>query len=154
MKRFGEDFKEDVALDKLKLEVESEALSSIYSYYASQQAEAHAEADRAKKEVERVRAVKELSIRRDPPTDVKLTEGSVLALVQEASVVQEAEDKLLQANAKLYNLDAVIYALNQKKTGLDNLVQLWQRGYYGSGSARTDADDMSDDMHRKHNGGK
>lgn len=147
MKTFGLDFKEDVALNRFKLEEESEALSSIYDFYASQQAEAHIEADRAKKELDRVKATKELQLRRDPPMDIKLTESTVSALVQEASEVQSAENALLMANEKLYNLDATIYALNQKKSGLDNLVSLWERGYYSQEGAMA-SQETYDDIRR------
>jgi hypothetical protein len=147
MKTFGLDFKEDVGLDRFKLEEESEALSSIYAYYASQQAEAHIEADKAKKELDRVKATKELYLRRNPPMDVKLTEGTVAALVQEASEVVDAENNLLSANEKLYNLDSAIYALNQKKAGLEYLVNLWERGYYSQEGTRK-SEETYDDMRR------
>ena len=147
MKTFGLDYKEDVALDRFKLEEESEALSSIYAYYASQQAEAHIEADKAKKELDRVKATKELYLRRNPPMDVKLTEGTVSALVQEASEVVEAENNLLIANEKLYNLDSAIYSLNQKKSGLEYLVNLWERGYYSQEGTRK-SEETYDDMRR------
>lgn len=147
MKTFGLDFKEDVGLDRFKLEEESEALSSIYAYYASQQAEAHTEADKAKKELDRIRAAKELYLRRNPPMDIKLTESTVTALVQEASEVIEAENNLLTANEKLYNLDSAIYALNQKKSGLDHLVSLWERGYYSQEGSRK-AEETYDDIRR------
>jgi thiamine biosynthesis lipoprotein ApbE len=147
MKTFGLDFKEDVGLDRFKLEEESEALSSIYAYYASQQAEAHAEADKAKKELDRIKATKELYLRRNPPMDVKLTESTVIALVQEASEVIDAENNLLSANEKLYNLDSAIYALNQKKSGLEYLVNLWERGYYSQEGARK-SEETYDDIRR------
>lgn len=152
MKTFGDDFKQDVAIDRFKLEEECETQPSIYGYYASQFAEAKSDAERAKSRYDLVLAEKDLSIRRNPPMDVKLTEASISALVTESSDVQLAKEAVLVANAKVNNLEAAIFALNQKKSQLDNLVQLWIKDYYNKKQVTTD--DVADAIYARHNGGK
>lgn len=147
MKTFGIDAKEDIKLNRFKLEEESEALAAIYDYWSSLQAEAHSDADKAQTNLNRVLSKRELYYRENPPMDGKITDLYIKALVQNDSEVQLAQDIVNEKNSKLYNLEQLVFALHQKKAGLDYLVNLWERGYYSQEGSRK-SEETYDDIRR------
>ena len=147
MKTFGMNPNEDIKLDRFKLEEESEALAAIYDFWADRQADAHSESDKAQTKLNRVLARRELHYRKNPPIDGKVTDLYIKALVQDDSEVQTAQDELDEKNSKLYNLEQLVFALHQKKSGLEYLVNLWERGYYSQEGTRK-SEETYDDMRR------
>ena len=129
-------------INKYKLDDESVKQVSLCLYWNDEYASARTEADKLKVELDRAEADAELKLRREPPQDVKLTEGTVKALVAESPKARKTQDQLLGAKARVYSLEAATKAIDHRKSQLDNLVQLYVKGYY-SGTSKDAGTEVS-----------
>lgn len=133
MKVIGNDFKEDIRIDRMKLEEECESHPSVYAYYGEEYAEARAKKDQEKDKLDLVLAERETVIRREAAdSGMKTTEAVISALVTQDKEVQEQKEAYRNASAEVYTLDVAMGALDHKKSQLDNLVQLWTKNYYSN----------------------
>lgn len=137
-KTFGEDFGTDVKINRFKLDEECEVQPSLYHYYAEEYAQARSARDAAKDKLDLVLGEREIHIRRNPPDDMKVTEGVVGALLIQDQEVQTAKETYRVAQAKVDLLYAVTTSLDHRKAELDNLVTIWTKDYY-SGITKEDA---------------
>lgn len=147
-KTYGEDFRKDVEINRLKLEEECEVQPSMYYFYGEKLAEARANRDKAKDRCDLVLGQRETYIRRNPPDDMKITEAVVTALLIQDSEVQDAKGVLQKAQAELDMLYAASAAMDQRSKSLDNLVTLWTKEYYNN---RNKTDESSDELRGKLN---
>ena len=128
------DPEKDIEVDKLHLDDECEAQASMYFLYAGNLALARGEADQAKNKLKAVEAERELYYRRSPPDGVKITEAVITALVNDDGAVKGARDVLQQKEAEVNALWAVVGAMDNRKSMLDNLTKLQVSSYYSSTS--------------------
>lgn len=138
MKNFGIDFEEDVAINKMALDVECESQAAVYYYYAGALAEAKAEQDTAKDDLTATQARRDLFYRMNPPDGLKATEAVFTSLVADDREVQAAQDTLRVATAKVGALYATVNAMEQRKDMLGNLVKMSISQYYASGEVPDD----------------
>ena len=131
-KTFGEDFRKDVEIDRLKLEEECEVQPSMYYFYAEKLADARKARDKAKDRHDLVLGQRETYIRRNPPEDMKITEGVISALLVQDTEVQTVKEELRLAQAELDLLYAASSSMDQRSKSLDNLVTLWTKEYYNN----------------------
>ena len=132
----------ELRINKFRLDDESVKQVSLCLYWNDLYAAARTEADKLKVELDRAEAEAELKLRREPPDDVKLTEGTVKALVAADKLVAVIQDRLLEAKAQVYRLEAATKAIDHRKSQLDNLVQLFVKGYF-SGTSKDAATEVS-----------
>ena len=132
----------ELHINKFRLDDESVKQVSLCLYWNDEYALARTEADKLKVELDRAEADAELKLRREPPQDVKLTEGTVKALVAESPKVRKTQDQLLAAKARVYSFEAATKAIDHRKSELDNLVQLYVKGYY-SGTSKDAVTEVS-----------
>lgn len=131
-KTIGVDFAKDVQINRFKLDEENEIQPALYNLYASQQAEAKAARDTTKDKYELVRSQRELYYRRNPPEDLKVTESVISSLTDSDTEVQEAKKELQKATEAVYALDAALGALDNRRSALNNLVELFVKDYYNN----------------------
>ena len=132
-KTFGDDFTQDVKIDRMKLEEECSIHPSIYALYADEYADARADKDREKDRLDLVLAQRDQVIRKEASeSGIKTTEAVVASMVAQDKDVLDQKDAYRVACAKVYTLDAAMGALDHRKSQLDNLVQLWIKSYYSN----------------------
>jgi hypothetical protein len=136
-KTFGNDFQQDIRINRFKLDEECEIQPALYHYYAEEYAQARSVRDAAKDKLDLVLGEREIHIRRNPPDDMKVTEGVISALLVQDSDVQAAKEAYRVAQAKVDLLYAATTSLDHRKSELDNLVTIWTKDYY-SGVAKED----------------
>ncbi len=150
-KTIGEDFSEDVKINRFRLEEENEIQPQLYDYYSRQYADARAAKDAEEDWYKLVLSKREMAIRENPPTAAKITESVISALVMQDSEVLDAKEKIRQVNATLYTLQAAMGAMDTRKSALDNLVSLYTKNYYNnkvSGGTDETSDYLNENLKR------
>jgi hypothetical protein len=144
-KTFGNDFEEDVKIDRFKLEEENEIQPMIYSYWAKQYAEARTIKDEQEDKLDLIVAQRGMFIRENPPPDVKITEGTISSLLAQDADVLAQKECVRAANANMYMFQAAMGGLDSRKAALDNLTSLYAKNYYQN-SIRTGTDEIRDEL--------
>jgi uncharacterized protein (DUF3084 family) len=120
----------EVKLDQFKLDVEASKNPSYLAYYGEEAADARAERDKLSLDSKRIRAERELYYRRNPPDDIKVTEGVIASLVETDAQVQALEDKYLKAKEETAQLEAALDAFRDKSDMIKCLTTQFQTGYF------------------------
>jgi len=133
-------YEQDVKIDPEALDVEWVGQPELMKKYALHAAAAKKELDEAKEELEVGKARIEMDIRKNPALYEleKITEGAI----QSTLLLQKEYQKLSQAytDAK-YEYEvavAVVRAIDQRKTALENLVKLLAASYFAGPQAPRD----------------
>lgn len=154
------DFKIDIRINKYKLEEECEKHPSLYYRYSELLAQAKNERDDELDRLAVVLANVEVEIRKDPPIDCKLTENLIKALIEENKKVISQKSKVRECKKQVHILEAAVNAIEHRKSMLNNLVQLYIKGYYSKpGEIKNNnitdsiSDDIRKDLNRRKNNG-
>jgi tetrahydromethanopterin S-methyltransferase subunit G len=131
---YGNDFNEEVKINKFKLEDESERHPNLYYFYSDLLDEAKWKKDEIEKKLEFVTAREELKIRKNPPKDVKITEGSIKALLVVNEEVVKLKDKLVEIKREVYHFKTAVEAIEQRNSRLKDLTSLYISGYFSKPS--------------------
>jgi len=145
------EIKDDVKINKFRLDDECQEHASLYYYYAEQLADAKKERDTAKANFKETTARTELNYRADRPgyeLDCKKTESSISAAVEIHKDVIAAKQDYLRAEALVNKTESAAESMRQRKGMLDNLISLYQTQYYSEPHGKSKTDQTSDD-HRK-----
>jgi len=145
---FGENFADDVRINRFKLDEECELHSSVYYFYAEQYAEARKERDAAKDKLDYVLGMRETHIRRNPPDDMKITESVVTALLAQDTEVLAAKEAYRIAQGKVDTLYAATSAMDHRRSQLDNLVSIWSKEYYSGNRSDVGSDNLRGKLNR------
>lgn len=153
------DFAVDVKINRFRLEEESEIQPSLYHYWADLLADAKARADKMDDRLKLTLADTEMNLRYKADRgelEIKLTEASIKALMEQQETVQAARKNSRDAWALVYHLESAVKALEHRKAELDNLTQLWRGGYYAKpdGGKRSAGEDVAKDMRKNLNKNK
>ncbi len=133
-------YEQDVNIDERALDVEWLKQADLMRKYATHAADTKKDMDEAKERLETGKAKIEMGVRQDPKEYglEKVTEGAIQSTIQ----LQEEYQKLNQGyiNAKYENdvAVAVVRAIDQKKTALENLVKLLGVSYFAGPQAPRD----------------
>lgn len=149
---FGENFAEDVRINRFKLDEECEIHPSAYLYYAEQYAEARKKRDAAKDRLDYVLGMRETHIRRNPPDDMKITESVVTALLAQDSEVLTAKDEYRLAQGEVDTLYAAVSAFDHRRSQLDNLVSIWSKEYYSGNRQDSGSDNLRGKLNKSKGG--
>ena len=142
-KPYGENFKDDVALNRFQLDVESEKQPSLMQHYAELLAEAKALRDEAKNKLDFVIASRDLYYRANPMEGIKPTEVSIASMVTTDDDVVHAKNREQQARERVYFLESAVATIEDRKSELRNLTSLWIGGYYAlPGVEKNDRSEM------------
>ena len=151
MRTIGEDFSQDIKVNRFKLDEENEISGELRNTWGERHADILTEVDKLDSAVDLIKAKKTLFYTNNPIDNIKPTVENVKAMVIVDPEVQDAQDKYIQACAKKYVLDEVMKDLDHRKSGVDNLVELYTRKYYDTKQTGGDyaADEMNDSLNRR-----
>jgi hypothetical protein len=139
-KVIGDNFSEDVKINRMKLDEECELQPIMYQFYGEMYADAKAKKDAAKDKLDLVLAQREMYYRMNPPMEVKATEAVYSAMITQDTDVQNAKEELRKTSEALYHLDVAITSMEHRKSELDNLVKLYLNQYYANGNNSAEID--------------
>lgn len=149
---FDRDIKEDVKISRFSLDIEAEEHPSIYWYWSDQLVEAKKDRDQLKADYKSKIAEIEMDYRADNiPLDIKKTEASISAAVENHPDVKKARQKYLDSEYIVNKLQSAEESLRQKKSMLDNLIQLYTMQYYSEPKAKhhyDTSDQVSDEIRK------
>jgi hypothetical protein len=142
MRTIGENPAQDVKVNQYKLDEENAISGELRNTWGERHAEVLATVDALEAKFDLTKAQKVLFYSNNPLEGIKPTGDNVKAMVEVDPEVQEAQDALLRARGKKYVLDSFMKDLDHRKSGVDNLVQLYTRRYYDT--KQTNGDCVSD----------
>ena len=126
-------YKEDLKIDKHRLDFEWERQAQLYMKWAEAYAQAVLDRDRAKELLDVVRAELDSKIRKSPADfgfDKKPTESAITNTVVQQEEYRKAYDKLIQAQSNMNILAGAKEAMSHKKKALEGITQLMVSGFY------------------------
>ena len=117
-----------------RLDEECADQSELFMEACELAAEAKAEAKAAKHNLEQAKAEVQVSYRDGScPTEVKLTETSMLALIDSHKDVIAAKKELREADKEAYLCESLVSAFDHKRSMLNNECDLHQGQYRSTG---------------------
>ena len=148
-----QDFRDDLRINKFKLEEECEKQPSLYGYWANELSDIRAEKDQAEDKLDLLEANVELNYRTNPPEGMKVTEATIKSMVESNAEIQKQKEIVRDKKSKLYHFETAVKALEQKKSSLDNLVTLFVKGFYSQpdGKRRSGTDEAELDSRKNLN---
>ena len=151
MRTIGENFSQDIKVNRFKLDEENEISGELYNIWSERYSEARGAVDIAKDRLDLTISQRTLFYNNNPIDGIKPTVDNVKAMVEQDTEVQTAKDAYRQALAKRYTLDAAMGALDSRKSAVDNLVKLMVTGYYNTKQTGGDyaSDEMNDSLNRR-----
>ena len=140
-----------LSIDENRLEVECGNHALLYYQYATELAEARLACDTAKAELDVVSAELDAAIRDDPDAyDLpKLTEGSVKNCILLQGEYQTALGAYHGVLAAVRMLEALVKALEHRRSALKNLVELRLANYYAEPSLPAELKDEFEETQTK-----
>lgn len=127
---FG-DLEEDRKFSKFKVAEANEVQAQKYGFWADQYAEARNELERCKANYDATVANRSLFYRRNPPTDIKVTEAVMEALVTADREVMDARDAVVKAQESVNTLYAAVSSIQDVRSSIDAQVKLAGQQFYG-----------------------
>lgn len=131
-RKYGESFSDDVKVDKYALDEEMEMNPSLLDQYGTKYAEARAEQDRLEVQIKYLSAKKALEFRKNPPSDVKVTDSTIEALVNSDEELNNLKNDLNDAKEDVYTYYSALESLRDKGLRLHDLMELYKTGYYSA----------------------
>lgn len=147
MRTFGENFTEDVKVDRFHLDEENELQPSLYAFYADKMTDAKQDRDKAADALKFITATRDIYYRRNPPDDVKTTEKVFDDLVTTDTEVVQATEELRRTEKVLNTITNALSSVDQRRSSLNNLTELYVKNYYTSKQ-----NDFADVMNDRLNG--
>lgn len=129
--------KDDVLINRFRLDEECEKHAGIYHNWAEQLANAKDDVNTADDKLKFTLAERELIIRKKLETEgTKTTEGMVKALLETDKEVLDAREACREATKSQYHLEAATKSMEHRKSELDNLVTLYAKAYFSKPEGR------------------
>jgi len=156
-----EQAKAEISIDKFNLDEECVRNGASFCYWSDILAGVKKQREILKAHIKEVEAAASLRYRNgDLPEnyeDIKITDKSVSALVDIDQEVKEARRVYFECDEAVNKLEAVVKVLLQRKGLLDNLVTLYQCGYFVKPEGKRTANDefvkeLRDRQRRKNHG--
>lgn len=130
MVTFG-DLEEDRKFDKRKVAEANEVQPQKYGFWADQYAQAKTDLERIQANYEATVAQRSLYYRRNPPTDIKVTEAVMEALVTADKEVMDAREKVVQAKEAVNTLYAAVSSIQDVRSSIDGQIKIQGQQFYG-----------------------
>jgi hypothetical protein len=126
------DYEKDLEIDPESLDLEWLRHSNIFMKYSEQKADAKRELDRANEKVKTIRSELILEARKggEELIGVKPTDSIVEAWYRVQDKYIDVITEKIEAEFSYNILDGAVYAFQNRKTALENLVKLMIAGYF------------------------
>jgi len=143
------DYQGDIIIDESALDVEWLEQPRLMLKYGSHAARMRKEVDKAKENLDIVRAKLDKDIRSNPDKYgiVKLVEAAVQNAIVESEDYREANQRYLKAKYEADVARAAVGAMEQRKEALENLVRLHGLQYFAGPKVPRD---LSKEAQRRH----
>lgn len=129
--RLMNELNDDLAIDRLALEVDWETHARLFMKWAEREVRAERFRDETKADVERHDANLDLLIRAEASkSNVKITEAYIQAKIQGDIRHGELIVEYFDARERAGILKHAVEAFDHRKTVLENLTKLWISGYW------------------------
>ena len=146
-------YEEDIKINKYKLDEELVKQPQLYLHWAEQHAEAVAERDEKRVELDLIRAEIDGNIRESPEDwgyDKKPSEAAITNLILQESKYRDVQSELIEATKNVNIMSAAMTAMNDKKKALEGLVTLLVAGIYSEPKVpREKRDKLTSEEERK-----
>jgi hypothetical protein len=127
-------YKEEILIDPNNLDLECLHQPSLFMKYSEMMAQAEANYDVSKRNLDRVIAKISLQIRKNKKLYIegseKLTESMIQCLLDDDETIQDAQDEVGRCKHELKILTGIVSAFEQRKRSLNNLVTLYGQQYF------------------------
>lgn len=155
------DIKNDLKINKYKLDEECLTHASTYNRYAEMATKSKTELARAKDKLALVTAQRNIAIREEASKSKdKITERMFDSLLETNKEVLKAKKELREAEEVNATFNAMLDSFDHRKSELDNLVKLYCAGYYSvvgnkkETSTETTEKDIRKNLNKKAKKGK
>jgi hypothetical protein len=137
------EYENDLCINKHHLDEEWLRQPMLYQQYSELLAEAEAAKGEAQAKLDYIRAKLDSEIRGNPSEFglLKATEGAIEATIQTQDEYRKAVAETIETKKNLKIIEGVVRAMDHKKNALEDLVQLWLRGYWSEPSVKTEVKD-------------
>ena len=126
-------FKEELKINKYKLDEECLTHASRYAFYAEACADAKTNVTKAKDNLELVTSEANIRIRKEKAeSGEKVTESLISSYLVMDKEVQKAKSELREAEEIYARLSVAVSAMETRRSELDNLVKLYCAGYFST----------------------
>ena len=125
-------YENDIIIDETALDVEWLQQPSLMMRYTTHEAKIQYELDVAKSRLSLIQSELDQKIRTDPESFgiAKVTEGAVMAVLQQQDKYKEAQAEVHQLSFELNVAKGAVKAFAQRKDALENLVKLHGQQYF------------------------
>jgi len=122
-------YSEDLKIDFAQLDLNWRDQAANYMHWSNKWVAAVSERDRAKENLDVIRAEVDREIR-EAYSGKKPTEAAISALVSTNTRYRKASDQLIDLNEKVNIFVSAKAAFEHRKKALEGLTQLWVNGYW------------------------
>lgn len=122
-------YSEDLKIDFAQLDLNWRDQAANYMHWSNKWVAAVSERDRAKENLDVIRAEVDREIR-EAYSGKKPTEAAISALVSTNTRYRKASDQLIDLNEKVNLFVSAKSAFEHRKKALEGLTQLWVNGYW------------------------
>lgn len=147
------DIKNDLKINKYKLDEECLTHASTYNRYAELATKAKTELAKAKDKLALITAQRNIAIREEASKSKdKITERMFDSLLESDKEVLKAKKELREIEQVSASFNAMLDSFEHRKSELDNLVKLYCAGYYSVvGKKETSTDSTEKDIRKNLN---
>lgn len=140
----------DTQVNKFKLDDACEEQATICMYWNEKADLAKVTIDKRNNKLTIIKAEVDMEIRKKAldkkgnlPNGVKATADAIKNSIETDPRVKEQNKKIIEAYSNQATYRAAAKAMDHKKSEIDNLVKLWQSGYFSDPNRKRKVDDMS-----------
>lgn len=144
-------YQDDVSIDKHSLDEELVRQPNLFMLYAKEVVEAIVTRDRAKENLDVVKAMLDAEIRNNWETvfEKKPTETAITNWIIQQEKYKEVVENYIEAKKQASILEAAKEAMNHKKSSLGKLVELFLAGYYSDVKLPNGKKEKVDDLRKE-----
>ena len=142
-----DDFKDVIKVNRFNLHEDCEIQAVAVDYWNDKQSDIKKEKENEDLALDVLLSSKELAYRANPPTNIKVTDATIKALVNSDEQIIKQKKKVIELKAKLNDLDNKLKTLEHRKSMLKNLVSLYGFGYFALPEGKnTNTDQIKEEM--------
>ncbi len=126
------DYEREIIIDESSLDIELLEQPRLFLQYGRNEHRARRDVDYAKERLDLVKAKLDKAMRADPDkyNIARISEGAIMNTILLQPKYEEANKKYIEANYEYGVARAAVWAFDQRKTALENLVRLHGQNYF------------------------
>lgn len=138
------DYETDITIDESALDVEWLEQPRLFLEYGRNEHATRRTMDYAKERLDLVKAKLDKALRADPDkyNIARISEGAITNTIFLQPEFKEANEKFIEANYEYGVARAAVWAFDQRKTALENLVRLHGQNYFAGPRVPRDLSDI------------